>query len=729
MSAATAAGPVDDVFDTRRAWLGAIAILLLTLIAYFPAMQAGYVWDDDQYVSENRLLQEGWSGLQRIWTPRQTPQYYPVVFSMFWLEHQVWGLDPHGYHIINIVLHAINAVLVWRLAGMLKMPWAWLIGATFALHPVHVESVAWITERKNTLSGLFYLLAAIAYLKFDAGSDTRNDTDRPWRMYVAALVCFVLALLSKSVTCSLPAALILMMLWQRKGMTAWRLVPLIPLLVIGLLLALNTANIEREHVGAFGEDFEFSAADRLIIASRALLFYAGKIIWPWPIIFTYERWSIDDSNPWQYLWVLSIIVVAAMLSVLYWRGVRGPGLAIAFFAGTVFPALGFVNIYPMMFSFVADHFQYLASLGIITLAVAGLGLLLKSRDRIALAAVVILLPLGAITFFQCYAYQDAQTLYRDVIAKNPEAFMAHNNLATELLRESEEAREAGQPEMAEALEQQAAGHLAEALRIKPRYPQALQNMSDLLARHGEDEQSLKLAQQALDVITARPDIQEILRGSDRPRFAPIADVFASVARLQAKTNRLEEARSNYQEAIAWNPGDLSMRSEFARLLFTIGDVDGSAAQYETILSAAPGDIATLASLAVLREKQNRFGDARDLLERARQSAGAQADRVAITLRLIRLLSAASNPSARDTKRAVTLAEELVRQTQRQDPTLLDVLSDVLATDGRIEQAIATGEEATMLAARLGLDELAQRIRHRIDALRKGVPSSAPAASP
>jgi hypothetical protein len=287
-------------------------------------------------------------GLGKIWIPRQTPQYYPAVFTSFWIEHQLWGLNPLGYHIVNVLLHALNAILVWRLCVFLKIPGAWLIAAVFAVHPINVESVAWITERKNVLSGAFYLAAAISYLKFDDERDTRHAAGVAWRSYALSLVLFVLALLSKTVTCSLPAALILMMLWQRKRITIARVLPLIPLFVVGLILALNTAGIEREHVGADGPNFAFSMADRMLIASRGLLFYPWKILWPHPLMFIYPRWVINDAS-WVSYWPMAIVLIVALAAVIgYARGWRGPALALAFFAGTIVPALGFFNVYPML---------------------------------------------------------------------------------------------------------------------------------------------------------------------------------------------------------------------------------------------------------------------------------------------------------------------------------------------------------------------------------------------
>jgi hypothetical protein len=300
----------------RATLVPAIAIVVLTLIAYWPVFGAGFIWDDDSYVTDNALVQSV-DGLGKIWIPRQTPQYYPAVFTTFWIEHQLWGLNPLGYHIVNVLLHALNAILVWRLCVFLKIPGAWLIAAVFAVHPINVESVAWITERKNVLSGAFYLAAAISYLKFDDERDTRHAAGVAWRSYALSLVLFVLALLSKTVTCSLPAALILMMLWQRKRITIARVLPLIPLFVVGLILALNTAGIEREHVGADGPNFAFSMADRMLIASRGLLFYPWKIFWPHPLMFIYPRWVINDAS-WVSYWPMAIVLIVAHDNRIRW---------------------------------------------------------------------------------------------------------------------------------------------------------------------------------------------------------------------------------------------------------------------------------------------------------------------------------------------------------------------------------------------------------------------------
>ena len=342
--------------------LAAGFLSLVTLVAYWPALRGGLLWDDTAHVTRPEL--RSLRGLGRIWSELgATQQYYPLLHSAFWVEHRIWGDRVLGYHLTNLVLHVAAALLVVMIVRRLSLPGAWLAGFVFALHPVFANSVAWISEQKSTLSAVFYLGSALAYLYF--------DRDR-WRTeYFLALGLFVLALLTKTVTATLPAAL-LVVFWWKRGRLDWKrdVYPLLPWFALGAAAGLFTAWVERKFIGAEGPDFTLSLLERCLVAGRVIWFYFGKLVWPQDLVFIYPHWTIDPGVWWQYLFPLGALALLAMLCLVARRR-RGPLAAFLFFIGTLFPVLGFLNVYPFVYSYVADHFQYLASLGLIVPLAAG----------------------------------------------------------------------------------------------------------------------------------------------------------------------------------------------------------------------------------------------------------------------------------------------------------------------------------------------------------------------
>ena len=443
--------------------------LLIVLGAYYPALHNGFIWDDDRYLTDNPFLAD-FAGLKHLWFDvRSRPQYYPLVFTSFWVEYQLWGLDPLGYHVDNIILHGLNAFILWRVLIFLDVRAAWLVASLFALHPVHVESVAWITERKNVLSGFFYLLSLYTFLRFSfPGQSVFSVADslrkRSTLIYSVSLFLFVCALLSKTVACTLPAVILLIFWWKQNHLGLKIIQPTLPFFIIGFGFANLTRWLERVNVGALGPEWDFSFWDRLLIAGRALWFYIGKLVWPFPMIFTYPRWDIDDSVGWQYLFPALFLLFIFVLWAARNKIGRGPLTAILFFAGSLFPALGFFNIYPMRFSFVADHFQYLASIGIFILIVAGITRLLGNQARIA--SLLLLLFLGHLTWQQVPIYKNVFTLWTDTVQKNPNAWMAHYNLANIFI--------------AKQKTNEAVAHYREAMRIKPEFALAPYNLGNTL---------------------------------------------------------------------------------------------------------------------------------------------------------------------------------------------------------------------------------------------------------
>jgi tetratricopeptide (TPR) repeat protein len=473
----------------------AAGLLLATLLVYLPVFSAGYIWDDTDHVHRTAALMdmEGLSGLANIWTHYgATPQYYPLVHTTFWFELQAWGLNPAGFHVVNVLLHATNVILLFFLLRRLKLGLevSALAAALFALHPVMVESVAWISERKNVLSLALYLGALHAYFSFRPIEDR---DDRPLRdtlgFYGLALILFAGALLSKTVTATWPAA-VLVLIWWKRGRLTWRdALPLLPFFILGLGMGLFTAYMETYLVGARGGDWALSPLQRLLLATRVPWFYAGKLLWPRPLMFFYERWHLDTKALWQYAFPVATVGLLAVLWMTRRRLGRGALAAILLFGGTLFPALGLFNVYPFRFSFVADHFQYHAAIGLLVLLAAGLVWAMR-RSRLprglSLAAVGILLALlGYQTWTYAHTFRDEETVYLDTITKNPRAWAAYYNLGNLRLN---------QGRLDEAIDLN-----LRCLAIRPEHALAAGNLAAAYAAKGDFPQAMRLFDRALEL--------------------------------------------------------------------------------------------------------------------------------------------------------------------------------------------------------------------------------------
>lgn len=549
----------------RKIWVGGGAVLLVACVfaVYYPVWRAGFIWDDDAHLTRPDLLSLG--GLGRIWAePGATQQYYPLLHSVFWMLAHLVGRAPAVYHWLNLALHAANALLVWRILGRLEAKGAVLAAALFAVHPVMVESVAWVSELKNTLSGFFYLGAALVYLRYDA---TRG---RGW--LAAAFGVFVCALLSKTVTATLPAAL-LVVLWWRRGRLEWSrdVWPLTPFFAVGVLAGLFTASVESHLIGAAGAEFGLTWMERVLLAGRVSCFYLGKLLWPVELSFIYPRWTMNGAEVGPYLYLgLVLLGLAALWSLRRWK--RGPLAAALYFGGTLFPALGFFDVYPFQFSYVADHFQYLASLGVFAWVGAtvaeGVALVPQSVARWCRWGIALgLAGLGGLAFAQARLYADAETLYRATLAGNPAAWLADVNLATLRI---EQAR------YGEAIELCAA-----ALRVRPGQPKAHYNRGLAYARLGRLAEAIADFQAALvndpdygrahfNLGTALAIEGRLLEAAGHMRQAvrlmpASALAHRSLGQALSALGRREEAIRELTAALALDPTDQIARQLFEQL--------------------------------------------------------------------------------------------------------------------------------------------------------------------
>ncbi len=603
--------PIRKARDVAHRDLAAFALIVsATFLAYAPALRGGLVWDDASHVTRAGL--RSWHGLWRIWfDPGATQQYYPLLHTAFWIEHAIWGDAVLGYHLVNVALHAFAACLVVCIVRRLALPGAWFAGLLFALHPLAVEAVAWISEQKSTLSGVFCLAAALAYLHFEK-SRRRSHC-------VAAMAFFLLALLSKTVAATLPAALLVLIWWQR-GRIEWRrdVRPLIPWFVLGVSAGLCTAWVERTLIGAAGPEFALTPLQRLLLAGRAVCFYAWKIAWPANLTFFYPRWKIDAADWRQYLFPGAVAAVA----FLFWRlsrRNRGPLAAFLIFTCTLFPALGFVNVYPFRYSYVADHFAYLASLAILVPVAAAIAVsakrFLPSPPSRVLAPAALLAVLGVLSWRQAGIYRTEESLYRATLERNPDAWLAHNNLGNLLLPLG--------GRRAEAIE-----HFQAALRLKPDFWEAHLSMGNALLAMpghlrdaiGEYQTATQLAPQSERTETnlgnallhagraaeAIPHLEAALRiqPDNAEAHNDLGNAFARMP------GRLPDAIAEYHEALRAQPGMPEAHNNLGRVLAQTGRMPEAIAEFESAIRANPNSWSAHSNLGnALSQTPGRLNDA------------------------------------------------------------------------------------------------------------------------
>jgi len=557
----------------RKLLLG-LALVAAVVAAYLPALEAGFVWNDDSYLTENPAL-DSLEGLKLVWTePKASEQYYPMVFTTFWIEKRLWSLHPFGYHLVNVLLHAGSALLLWRLLGRLRLPGAFMAAALFALHPMCVESVAWVTERKNALSLLLSLLSLHAYLGWlEARTAAREPKKkrksrpetplhrRPAALYAAAIAAFTLALLTKTTASVVPAVLLVLIWWQKGRLEGADVRPLVPFLAIGAALALHTAWLERTMVQASGAEWGLSLPGRVALAGKVVAFYAGKFFLPADLAFMYPRWEIDPRLFGQWLPAIGALLALAAAWALRHRIGRGPLAALLLFGGVLFPAMGFFNVYAMRYSWVADHFAYQAVAVAAAGAFCGIASLVPEgraapRRAAGALALLVLAILGVMTFRQSRAYRDPETLWRDTLEKNPACFMCETNYGHWL---------AGRGRVPEAM-----AHFETSLRIRPDNVPTLLNLSQIEEQRGRPAEAAERLRAALLI-----DPKETV-------------ALVNLATLDAKAGRLEEARAGFAEALRiGSPDDYLAHNGLGVVLLRQGKIAEASDHFREALRLRP----------------------------------------------------------------------------------------------------------------------------------------------
>lgn len=665
------------ISSSWQQWLFIVLITSATIFAYQPAWNGGFIWDDDYYVTNNELLTAA-DGLRRIWFSFDAPsQYFPLVYTTFRFEHALWGLNPTGYHWVNLLLHVANALLVWRVLLRLKLPGAWLASAIFALHPIQVESVAWITERKNVLMGLFFLLTLLVWIAF-----VDQATRRRWSFYVLALILYTLALSAKTTACTLPAALLLIVWLRKKPIDRSRILQVVPFILLGLAAGLLTVWWERYHQGTRGALFALTPIERILVASRAIWFYLGKLIWPAKLTFIYPRWTIDSTQLLDYAWVAATVIAAAATYFARRYIGRGLPLAAVFFVTTLSPVLGFIMLYTFRYTFVADHYQYLASIGPIALASAGMMTLADragaARYLVLTTVLGVLMSLGLLSWRQSHMYDDIEQLWRTTIAQNPSCWMAHNNLGVVLVQE-------GQVD-------EAIANYETALQMQPDYADADYNLGNALLAKGEVEEALRHCQRAVAIQPNDPEAQ------------------LALANALLYNRQIDEAIIHYQKAMALRPYYFGAHYNLSRALLEKGEIDAAISYSRVAVSIQPDNADANISLAVALTENGLIADAIGYYDKALRLSP---ESIPAQNNLAWLLATSVNSAIRNGTKALELASEANRLSGEKNPLVLRTLAAAYAELGQFQNALQAAQTAHRIASEQGAFGLAQQLKKEI----------------
>jgi protein O-mannosyl-transferase len=637
--------PTADL-TSRRTRLGLAALLVvLGLAVYLPSLRNGFVWDDDSFLTKNALIQAP-DGLARFWFTTQPTDYWPVTSTSLWLEWRLWGAHAGGYHATNLALHLAEALLLWGILRRLRVPGAYLAALLFALHPVNVETVAWIAQRKNLMAMLFYLLSIFWFLRTGWVAPAARKYGLA---YALSLFAFLLALLSKGSVAPLPVVLLGIIAWQRR--LTWRDVAgLAPFFVISA--ALIAVNIWFQTHGLHEIIRQATATERLLGAAGAVWFYLYKAVLPVDLIFVYPQWHVSAGEARWWLPLLAALTLTAAL----WRARRSvpaAWFAWVYFVVLLLPVLGFTDVFFMRYSLVADHYQHLALIGVLALAAAGWDRWRRQPAGATLAwiaAALVVGGYGVLTWRQAGTYRDEETLYRATLERSPGSWMVYNNLG---LLDSAAGRKAAaaqdyeqairfNPAFAEAylnrgelqLElgriPEAIGNFQEAWRLRPSYPEACYNLGNAFHRVGQNAEAVADFEAALRLRPYYPQaennlgaalvdlgrVPEAIRHYERAiQLDPAyADVHFNLANALAGQGHDPEAIAEYAAALRLKPDYPEAENNLALADERIRQLDAAIAHFQAALRLRPQYLQARNNLGVALAMAQRAAEARAQFE-------------------------------------------------------------------------------------------------------------------
>ncbi|MBX9789320.1 MAG: tetratricopeptide repeat protein [Pirellulales bacterium] len=668
---------------------GAI-IAAVGLLAIWPALPGGFVWDD-VLIPQGRYVKAD-DGLVKFWTTGKQADYWPVAYSTHWFEYRAFGARPIGYRCVNVALHIGNALLLWRALTMLRVPGAWWAALLFVAHPVTVEAVAWILQRKTLLSTAFGLGTFISYLHFRASPDGWPK----WSWYAAALVLFALGMLTKTAIVMLPLAMPASVWLLERRVTWGDLWLLVPLLVIAV--ALGCVGLYFQETKAIGVDVvrDDSLVSRVALFGRSFWFYVSKALCPVNLTFIYPRWPLGIQGPQTFVPLLALIAVTGgLIYATVQRWSTAPLAALAWYGLNLVPVSGLANIYFMRYSLVADHWQYLSLPALIALVVVSTIALverikLPTRWLPAAALSAVAFVLTALSWNQAHIYagDDNRLLWRDTIAKNPDAWIALNNLGTLFNHDGEtaanEARRAaaqGRRVLADQSQRaaqqsfdDAVGCFRRALVLYPKYSDAEQNWGMNLLVQGQHAEAMRHFQSALDM--------------SPPKTAEHAKAHVYVGLVLRAIGRANEALPHFQAAVTDLPHYVQANEELGRALLEAGRPREAEAPLKAALSVNPHLPLTAARLGEVYVALGRHDEAIGAFDHALQVNPGLPD---VHTNLAILLAM---------RRAFEPAIAHYRQAIQHEPTHVRAhlgLGVALAEIGRYDEAIAEYEKVLELS--------------------------------
>ena len=603
-------------------------VALVTLAVFWPALRNGFLnWDDDANILTNPHYRGlGWANLRWMFTTLRMGPYQPLSWLSLAVDYLFWGMNPLGYHLTNVLLHAANAALFYAVAlrfasrgaapsGISPRMTAALAALLFALHPLRVESVAWVTERRDVLSGFFYLGAVYAYLRRHA---EENPSGHGWQ--ALCWISFTLALMSKGIVMTLPLVFIVLDVYPLRrlpgGIGQWfkatyrrvwleKVVYFLPAGIIAL-----TAYVGQRQLGSL---FVESAAAHGAKACFGLAFYLWKTVWPVDLCPLYESPVPFDPFAWPFLASAAAVALITMGLVLSRRRWPAGLTAWACYAATLAPVLGLVSFGSQL---VADRYSYLSCLPWPILAASGFGWAWQragawSRFVLGLGAALALTGLAGLTWRQIGVWRDSQTLWEYTLRQRPRTSLAHTDLGNIL---------AAQGKTAEA-----AAHYLESLSIRPDLPETHTNLGLLLAGQGRLEEAVAQHREALrikpDYAEAHNNLGLALAGQGKSAEAvehyraalsskpDLAEAHNNLGNALVGPGRLDDAAAQYREALRINPDYAQAHNNLANVLAAQGQAEFSAAQYREALRLAPDYLEAHYNLGLILAKQGKVDEA------------------------------------------------------------------------------------------------------------------------